>query len=59
MLTLTGWVALAAMFGLATAVLGGVVYGLRRWSGHRGYTMVRGMGGRGGSCGRGPRKDKP
>lgn len=41
-LTLTGWVALVAMFCLATLTLGGIVYGIRRWSGHR----CVGVGGR-------------
>ena len=40
-LTLTGWVALVAMFGLATVTLGGAVYlGRRFWGPTRGYTMV-------------------
>ncbi len=40
-LTLTGWVAVVAMFGLATATIGGGIYLVRRLTGHsRGYTMV-------------------
>jgi len=45
-LTLTGWAALAGVFALATVVLSGVVFGVRRWLGmggnasRRGYTLV-------------------
>lgn len=45
-LTLTGWAALAGVFALATLVLSGVVYGVRRYMGlggdasRRGYTLV-------------------